>query len=202
MTRTLLTLTCMFYLLNSTFSQTVMNERDSLKAYYSKKNKITNDGMYVLGGWATLNLVMGIIGSVNSEGTHQYFYQMNAFWGGVNLLISYTSLRALHKTANDPVFIGYAELDQRKTEKIFLINAGLDVLYIGAGFGLIDWSGSRGVNEQRIEGYGQSFVVQGAFLLGFDLIMYYLHKRNKKQRLNPLLKGLEFNGVGLTYRFD
>ena len=202
MSRFILSILCFSCLWTNVESQNLNTDVDSLKEFYDLKNKITHDGMYVLGGWGAANLVSGVVASVNLEGTEQYFFQMNAFWGGVNLLISYTSLRALQKTANEPNFIGYAEMDQRKTERIFLINAGLDMLYIGAGLAMIDGNESGDFNPQRIEGYGQSFVVQGAFLLGFDLIMYYMHKRNKKKHLNPLLKGLQVNGMGITYHFN
>ncbi|MFN2336683.1 MAG: hypothetical protein ABR560_06905, partial [Bacteroidales bacterium] len=59
-----------------------------------------------------------------------------------------------------------------KTENILLINSALDVGYIGAGF-LMRHLSTNSVNRgDLLKGYGNSVIMQGAFLLVFDLVMY------------------------------
>jgi len=59
-----------------------------------------------------------------------------------------------------------------KTENLYLINAGLDVLYIGGGF-LMRHLANRSVKSyDLLRGYGNAVILQGAFLLVFDAVMY------------------------------
>jgi hypothetical protein len=59
-----------------------------------------------------------------------------------------------------------------KTENILLINSVLDVGYIGAGFLMRHLSAGSAKREDLLKGYGNSVIMQGAFLLVFDLVMY------------------------------
>jgi hypothetical protein len=66
-----------------------------------------------------------------------------------------------------------AVIDLQNLDKILLFNAGLDVGYMATGA----WIWERGLRKgsERLEGYGKSLLVQGGFLLAFDLVLYLLH---------------------------
>ncbi|MGW8314698.1 MAG: DUF6992 family protein, partial [Bacteroidales bacterium] len=91
---------------------------------------------------------------------------------------------------------------QLKTQQLFLINAGLDVVYMGAGILLKRIAVKYPKNESRLIGYGDSVILQGAFLFIFDLVMYGVQRI---QRLN-FLESLSFQpmeGVwGLTFTLN
>jgi sulfite exporter TauE/SafE len=90
------------------------------------------------------------------------------------------------------------QLAQQKLEKILLLNTGLDLAYITTGFLLKERGNSRN-NLQNI-GYGNSLLLQGAFLLIFDLVQYGNHRRNGKileKQLSKLQIHTSGNGIGL-----
>ena len=83
-----------------------------------------------------------------------------------------------------------------------LFNAGLDVGYVFGGLYLNE-RGQRLVNEQT-QGFGKSLVLQGSFLLVFDVVQYCLHHANGKNLngwLNRVDIGATQNGVGVNYKF-
>ena len=73
---------------------------------------------------------------------------------------------------------------QNRIEKTYLINAGLDVVYVGAGL-LMNKTSDNQKNPEKFKGYGNSIMVQGGFLLLYDAIIYAIHRKHGKQ-----LKGL------------
>ncbi|MDO8951110.1 MAG: hypothetical protein Q7U86_00720, partial [Draconibacterium sp.] len=102
--------------------------------FHRKSNQINTAGMYVLGGWAIANIAGGAVGWANSTGSAKYFHQMNLFWNTVNLGIAGF---ALYNNLNADISLLSADemLSKHvKTENLYLINAGLDVVYIGTGF--------------------------------------------------------------------
>ncbi|MDV7397852.1 hypothetical protein RZS08_41005, partial [Arthrospira platensis SPKY1] len=60
-------------------------------------------------------------------------------------------------------------------QKILLFNAGLDVGYMLGGAYLIERAKNTPLdkNPDRLKGFGQSIVMQGAFLFLFDLGTYF-----------------------------
>ncbi len=137
--------------------------------------------MMVLGSWAAFNIATGTYGFYNRGGDRKYFYQMNAAWNLVNLGIAgfgfYSALNA------DMTLTGTEALQSlQKFDRILLINAGLDLLYIGTGAWL--WNRGHRKNSDRLLGYGKSVVLQGSFLLLFDLALYFIHHPNTRLVLN------------------
>jgi hypothetical protein len=49
-----------------------------------------------------------------------------------------------------------------------------------------------GTNAELQKGFGNSLIVQGAFLLLFDTAAYFIHKKNRLKQLEPMVnsKGL------------
>lgn len=158
--------------------------------------------MTILGIWAGINIVQGSISATNAEVTDKAFFKMNTYFNAVNLGIAGVGLAMARKELDKKY--SYAEniLKQQKLEKILLLNAGLDAAYIATGLYLKE-RGMRMENPQTT-GYGNSFVLQGAFLLVFDLVQYGNHRRNGKlleKEMGNWQVGTTSNGIGLAYHF-
>jgi hypothetical protein len=90
-----------------------------------------------------------------------------------------------------------------KTENLLLINSALDVGYIGAGFLLRYFSTGSENRADLLKGYGNSVILQGSFLLVFDLVMYGLlrdHRMDFMQGIN-LSVSTETIMVGMRLNF-
>jgi len=172
------------------FSLAFAQESETID-FYRKSNQINSTGMYVLGGWAVANIAIGAIGWSNSTGSSKYFHQMNLFWNTVNLGIAGFVLYNNFNT--DISMLSPDEMMARyvKTENLYLINAGLDVVYIGTGFLLKHLSNTNLNKQDLLKGYGNSVILQGGFLMIFDLIMWGVQRN---QRLD-FLNGAEFSFI-------
>jgi hypothetical protein len=151
------------------------------QAFYQQSQQINNNGMYVLGSWALVNIATGAYGWANGSGANKYFNQMNLFWNLVNLSIAGFALINNYQT--DYMAMGPDALMERhlKMERLYLINAGIDILYIGTGAWLAHLSNSKEKNKDLLKGYGNSIMLQGGFLFIFDTIMYFLqHSRSTR----------------------
>lgn len=162
---------------------------------------IVKNGMTVLGSWAMLNLVANPILERRADGVDKYFYRMNTYWNTVNLALAglgcYQSKR--YNSRPEPT-LSAALAKQQKLEKILLFNAGLDVAYIVGGFYLKEKAINR--NSERLNGYGRSFILQGGFLLCFDLLFYMAVHRNHTELLKLVSTiRLSPNGVGIVKNF-
>ncbi|HKK67403.1 MAG TPA: hypothetical protein VJ946_04300 [Bacteroidales bacterium] len=171
--------------------------------FYSKHLQIQNTGMYILGSWAIANIGAGAYGWNRYDGDAKYFHQMNLFWNTVNLGIAGF---ALHNNLQlDPLAFGSDEaLDEvRNIEKILLINSGLDVGYIGAGFLLKHLSSNSENRKDLLTGYGNSLILQGSFLLVFDLILYGVLHSQRMDFMESISLSLGEDHLGLRwcYRF-
>lgn len=169
---------------------------DDLGQINRERLQINQSGMKVLGGWAIANMLSGGIGMTQTNGNDHYFHQMNLAWNSVNLTIAgfgYFGSRSDPAKYNLPETIR----EFQNLENILLFNAGLDIGYMAAGAYL--WE--RGIRKQsdRLIGYGQSVVLQGAFLFTFDLILFAA-SRNKSSKLVDELGKLSINPTGISYR--
>jgi hypothetical protein len=142
------------------------------ESFYLKSQKNLNTGMYVLGSWALLNIATGAYGLSTQTGSSKYFHQMNLFWNSVNLGIAGYSLISNY-LSNISLLSHQQMMDKHLfTEKLLLINAGLDVLYMASGAFMASKSKSSTKRPELLKGYGQSLLLQGGFLLVFDLVLY------------------------------
>ena len=125
-------------------------------------------GMLILGTWAVVNLILGAVGSFRTRGQSQAFHQMNGYWNVVNLGIAGYGFWQASQVA----VLNFWEvlLAQQEIEKILLANAALDLGYIALGLYLIERG--RRTEKDKWLGFGKSIVLQGAFLLLFDVILY------------------------------
>lgn len=129
-------------------------------------------GMLILGSWAVINLIWGSLAARQTAGETMAFHQMNAYWNVVNLAIAgFGYWQAGQEGTGLDLWASVSA--QHSIEKILLFNAGLDLGYIAMGGYLIE-RGRRKEKEQWA-GFGKSIVLQGAFLLVFDAILYGFH---------------------------
>ena len=156
---------------------------------------ITKSGMLVLGTWASANLLAGPILASRHEGSTKYFYQMNAYWNVVNLLLAgvgYYGAKIEPASANS---LSYAIASQHKIEKLLLFNAGLDIAYIMGGLYMIERSKRINTNNQRLKGFGQSIIMQGAWLFVFD-VGFYMVQSQYGSKLLGMLSTVNLNPAG------
>lgn len=151
--------------------------------FYRESMSVNNTGMYILGSWAVLNIATGAAGWTKGSGENKYFHQMNLFWNTVNLGIAGFAL--ISNAHADPSVMSPDEmLDKHvSTERLYLINAGLDVLYIGTGVLLKSLSHSSSKRPELLAGYGNSIILQGGFLLLFDAILFGIQHSHRMQFL-------------------
>lgn len=164
----------------------------------SRRTMLNKTNMTVLLAWSGANLVQGSISAGNLKGSPHYFHQMNAYFNIINLAIAGYGLYEVRKQMNKKLSLLQNLRQQQKIESLLLLNSGLDLSYITTGLYLRE-RGTNKLNEQT-KGYGGSLILQGSFLLVFDLIQYIEHRQNG-QLLNKYLGNLQFastaNGVGL-----
>ena len=156
------------------------------------------NGSIALGSWSVINMTVAAAAVKNADGQALHFHQMNGYWNVVNGSIAAYSLIS-------PVFSQRKSLPEaelaKKYKKIFLINAGLDVVYITSGGFLNYFSGTK--NPERNQGFGTSFMLQGGFLLAYDLWMANRMNRwmDSKDQGRLQLRPAPY-GIHLSYRLD
>ncbi len=159
--------------------------------------------MTILAAWAGVNIIQGSISATNAAGSGKYFFQMNTYWNLINLGIAGWGLVQVRKELSKKYSFAESYQAQQKLEKILLLNAGLDLGYIATGLYLQE-RGNR-LNKDQGIGFGNSLILQGGFLLIFDLIQYGNHRRNGKL-MDHALRNLQFsaapNGIGFTYTLN
>lgn len=154
--------------------------------------------MMVLGSWAMLNIFSGTAGYYLSENSTRYFHQMNAGWNLVNAGIAGMALYQLaHQDLNGMTYTQSLN-DLQSLDRFLLLNTGLDFAYMATGA----WLWERGLRKgsERLQGYGQALVVQGGFLLVFDLALYMLH-HPLSQELMQLNDKLSLTATGFMIHF-
>jgi len=157
--------------------------------------------MMILGGWAVGNLASGIVGMSQREGSDKAFHQMNAGWGAINLTLA--GLGYWSALQGDPQsFSGFEALQaQHRLQKIFLFNTALDVGYMLGGLWMIERSKNVSSNADRWKGFGQSIILQGAFLFAFDLICA-IHFNPDSAVFQSLLSQLDFTPTGVRWSLN
>ena len=170
----------------------------SLVEFNSERNQIDKHLMISLGSWATSNFVLSGIGWASvPKSEAYYFHQMNVLWNTVNIALA---IPGYFKAKNDnrTLTLNETKKIQRKTQNIFLLNTGLDVVYISSGF-LLRNSAQLNLSErERFKGFGNALILQGGFLFIFDLTAYAIHKCHANKFLNKL--EMSPNGLGFTWK--
>jgi len=170
-----------------------------LESFNEKRIETNKKAMLVLGGWAIGNIATGSILMGQKEGKEKYFHQMNLGWGAINLGIA--SFAYLSAVKSDPAqFNTYQSIqEQYGIQKILLFNAGLDLAYMAGGAYLIERSKNTTSRPERLKGFGESIILQGAFLFVFDIGVYLAHRENN-DALQNIINGLTFHGNGMGFK--
>lgn len=181
---------------------TVSAQQQFQDSIATERVTLQRNNSWVLAAWAGANIIQGSISASNAKGSDHYFHQMNAYWNTVNLAVAGMGLWAAKKQLTGVHTQERNRKEQQKTEKLLLLNTGLDAAYIMTGLYLKE-RGNR-LQSDRPAGYGNSLVLQGAFLLVFDIIQYAENRRNgrllEKNAPNWQLEPTP-TGLALAYRF-
>jgi hypothetical protein len=199
MRRTICLLICLFNL-----SFLGICQSNNLVDFNGQRLQKQKTGMLVLGSWALGNIAVSSIALGGAKGPGKSFHQMQIGWNVVNLGIAGLGYLSAMKT--DPAsFDLYQSIqEQHKLQKILLFNAGLDVGYMLGGAYLLERGQRVANNAERLRGFGRSIILQGGFLLAFDLAQFaFLSSDNAEIKTLLLQSGLQLspNGVGLNIRF-
>lgn len=168
------------------------------------KERILSDKrlMVGLGSWATSNFIVSGIGwETVPTGEAHYFHQMNVLWNTVNIGLAIPGyLKA--KKANATLTFAETIRTQYKTEKIFLINSGLDIGYMAGGLLLRSAAKTNMSKHDQFNGYGSSLLLQGGFLFVFDIVAYSIHNLHAKKSLEPIMNKIEMSSTGLGLQWN
>ena len=185
------------------FSLCSFSQKIDLTRFEKQRVSYSKNAMIGLAGWSVANLVGSGIATNTRNKEMRYFHQMNVMWGGINLAIAGLGYWGAGREKIDNPTLEAVLKHQNKIEKTYLINAGLDVVYIGSGL-LMNKTSDNQKNPEKFKGYGNSIMMQGAFLLLYDAVMYAIHRKHGKQ-LKGMDDKLTFNAgpgaVSLTYNF-
>ncbi|MCK6508133.1 hypothetical protein L6R53_33005 [Myxococcota bacterium] len=170
---------------------------DPVQAHHARHHALRRRGMAVLGGWSAVNLVGGGVGAALAEQEQwRWFHLGNLGWNTVNAALAAGGLLAPSRPARDRAD---AVRQQQAIEEVLLFNAGLDLAYMTAGAWL--WDRGERLDDPRQLGLGQALVLQGGFLLGFDLGLYEVLRRHDRALLVAPLAGEEQLGLLVTGRW-
>jgi hypothetical protein len=166
---------------------TAASEEITREDFDERRNRINAAGMLTLGSWALANIGVNTALYFATEEDIRYFYEMNVLWNVVNLGIAGLGYWGAVRAEPSEDLFGSVDA-QYGLEKALLFNAGLDTAYMMTGLFLMEHAGNASSNQARFRGYGQSLLLQGGFLLVFDLVMYAVQRRSRSL-LEPLLDG-------------
>jgi len=173
--------------------------QEGLQQFNQERLHINQTGFTFLSGWAVANLGVGLIFQSKAVGETRYFRQMNAIWGGVNLLIAVPAYINARRGGAD-LSLDASIRAQASIEKIFILNAGLDIAYLAGSAWFLE-KANNSTNPGKYRGYGKSILMQGAFLLLFDAVMFTTHNRHGK-KLYKALNGLQLAPNSLGYNIS
>ena len=177
--------------------------------YHRNKATLGVAGMSTLTAWALANLAGGAIGNFTTTGSTHYFHQGNAAWNSVNLVLGVVGVVNNTRSRRRPLDLVAGRRDSHRSQVAFIVNAGLDVLYLGAGAAM--WQlgpiAPKPDTQARLVGYGQALVLQGAFLFAFDVAMAIAHQRlrdgvGRRQNLSVAITPRLEGGAMLGLRFQ
>jgi hypothetical protein len=149
---------------------------------------------YSLGGYALANIAGSGIAAGQTTGETKQFHRMNVYWNLVNLGIAGFGLLGARKQNPDTESLKDAVQRHNQMKKVLAINAGLDVVYMAGGAYLANRDNNPETAD-RNRGFGKAIIVQGGFLMAFDVVNYLIFKNRDSQR-NALIQATP-NGIGL-----
>jgi hypothetical protein len=144
---------------------------------YAARGLIVGRGLAVLAAWVIANLVGSgyAVSRADRRTEPYYFHFMNVAWALINAGIAAWGIVMLRRLPPPGWSLAAEAGAHRHDETLFLVNTGLDVLYVLVGL----WLRRRAAepdasNPIRLAGFGRSVLLQGAFLFVFDLVVTIL----------------------------
>lgn len=155
-----------------------------------------------LGGYSLGNIALGSVMASRTSGETKYFHQMNVYWNLINLGIAGAGLLGSRKRNSNGETLAQAIRQHQTMKQVLLFNAGLDVAYIVGGAYLRERSRAglpvtRPDRAEQLRGYGKSVMLQGGFLLAFDMVNYLIFKNRGDNQQDQLLQ-VTPSGVGVV----
>lgn len=184
------------------FPLSAFSQSPTLTQLNQNRLSLNQKAMWVLSGWAVANIASGFALRANRSGSERYFHEMNAFWNLINLGIGAAGLISAYN--GDPnLDLWQTFNEQQKLEKILLVNGALNISYIMTGVYLRERSLNASKKPERLKGYGNSLILQGAFLLVFDVTQFLLHHNQAQPQLRELLSHVQASSqsLGLVFNF-
>lgn len=178
-------------------------QEDPLLALNMKRISLNKTNMMVLGTWAVGNMTFSGIQRSRTQGSTRYFHEMNVIWNVVNLGLAAGGLYGAYTEDPTTYTLWETYQAQQQIEKILLFNMALNFTYLTAGGYLIERSKNATDRPERLKGYGQSLLLQGGFLLVFDVTQYLLHHHHAQPQLQKLLSQVQVGptGIGVGFQF-
>jgi hypothetical protein len=186
------------FLLFFTTLEGFAQEIPALSEFNQTRLDYNQKGMLILGSWAVGNIVWGGIGASQTTGQTKAFHQMNLYWNSVNLVIAGFGYWQATKDIPGTDFWSTIEA-QKGIEKVLLFNAALDLAYMAGGLYMKERRMRKG--NDRLIGFGKSVILQGAFLLAFDGVMYGLHNVHGKE-LPSLVQNISLGPTGVNIKMN
>ncbi len=144
-----------------------------LRVFNQERLEIQFVAMCILGSWALLNIVFGLWVGFIKPGQHASFFQMNVYWNLVNLFLALMGIWQSRSSGLD-LSLWQTWQEQSYLEKLLLLNIGLDTMYIIAGLLLKEKGKQNNRKSQVWSGFGNALILQGAFLLLFDIGFWWV----------------------------
>ncbi|MFN8344816.1 MAG: hypothetical protein U0X91_07430 [Spirosomataceae bacterium] len=156
---------------------------------------------WTLAGWSAANIAVSGAALGQTQGSTRYFHEMNLYWNAVNVGIAGLGLLSLRKKSPSPTLSSVVK-EHYTLQKSLLLNTGLDAAYVTGGIWLLDKAKTETDpgRYNRFRGFGHAVVIQGGFLLVFDLTNYLL-LRSDNTRLHRLLDKIDVSGSGVSWKF-
>ena len=132
------------------------------------------EALPVLIGWAIGSMGSGLLWLRSKSTFMAGLGGQFVLWGIIDGIIAALGLRGaaggMRCLANGALSETEHILQTRRFERFVWVNAGLDVLYILGG----GWLAQRNPNDPRRRGMGMGIVLQGGFLLVWDVLLALL----------------------------
>lgn len=123
--------------------------------------------MTTLMTWAAASVLTGTMLTVTGGDDYTRAVGVqNIAWGAIDGVIAGIGYRGIRNQFQLDKPVAHWQAEERKSRKIFLINAGLDVLYVATGAALMGFG-----KTDFVRGSGAGVILQGSFLFVFDSAM-------------------------------
>lgn len=187
-------------LLVLSFGISAQDSSNWLAEFNQDRLSLNRQGMLVLGSWSIVNMTWSAFNLKHPNGLNQAYHQMNLGWNAVNLIIAGFGYYQSQSIESLSLLDSWQE--QESIKRILAVNAALDIAYMAGGFYLRERAKNEADKYNRWEGFGRAIIVNGAFLLSFDLIMYWLHASHGSADLIPYLQNINVNAEGVGIRLN